>query len=198
MEQYRRNPTACRKITMLSLFQEINSTPCNPKRPTEASFLPFLKNLGESEDISLTGICVQGIKDLYFHGKQEIQDQISDWLKNQETFSVELFIHCLDSLNRRAQEQPVSIYALTQLFRAAEQREWLNDLINETTTIDSICFLLKKAPNDNHVIALIKKIASTKNFSEEMRTRWLNVLNEKEKDHQKNVYYPVRDLLQDA
>jgi hypothetical protein len=200
VDLYRQNPKHGNRISKLNLFNSIGSIESLPNQSGQHSFENLLKDLCQEEDIILEGICAYAVQDMYRHGSKEAQDKLSLWLKKQASFGPELFIACLEVLNKKYTEQAISDFAIIELLHIYQEKLWPEVSVGNPAIVKSMEILIEisidASPNYNRVVALVEWMAKQPTFNQETCQKWLKILDAKEQRNQESLLNPMREILE--
>ncbi len=149
-------------------------------------------------------LCKQAISDWFNLSSSANQDNLVAWLKQQPTFSSEVFVACLESLIKRDKDKGgVSFHAVIELMN--HYREHIYPLrtdekngkpvlpINDKSLTETLAMLISQNPNEDRFVNLVQWFTEKPEFDLEIFKGLMQAF--KSADKKEEFHYPARDHL---
>jgi hypothetical protein len=194
IEAYQKSPETCSFFHKKILFQDINSY---------EALIQLVQDISGNSEARLCDPWSRTIiLDALEAVKGEVSDQILEKILNDPNFTPALFQTILQQILDKAQEsKPFSLFALEQLMRCYQERDWFSGSLplSDPILLAGVQLLIRSKPNEKPTEKLLDWMMNNETFTFQVCvaciTSYLKKVWEKDASLQGNLFYPLLDKL---
>lgn len=204
LEKYKHNPKQCPFLSKKIVYQDIKTL----SGESTTALLGLMKNCSGLTEVDLNNeFCAQIVIDALQLCNQETSEQLTTWLKTQDSFHPSLLNACLTVfLDHDRQQIPYSQFAIQTLIKIYIEREWskLKDThnvfqmpANDPQLVSILSNLLNNKPNDPITEKLVEWVIDQPEFDLMTFIKWTHIFKNREENKSVGLpmKYPIRDHL---
>lgn len=192
---------ACSQKQLLIVFGDILQIQENGGPKPLNSLVYKMKQLSGLDAIDLAHpLCTRMVLDTLKTKNILMTEELVEWLVNEKTFHQNLFLSCLETINREKTENNKKFYPRTieLLLKSYSDREWNKNIpLHTEVLLNALVFLLMESHGSDDVKNLCEKFLGYESFNAVVFKRLMAVFKDKERELSRGaeLIYPIRDLL---